>query len=79
MGLFFFDCSKARNCCDKVQYEEAGFLEKWKLKLHIIYCKACKKYTQKNSKLSSLIKKASIKTCTEEEKKKFKEQINENI
>lgn len=79
MGLFFINCSKARRCCDKVQYEEASVLEKWKLKFHILYCKACKKYTQSNSKLSSLLKKASIRTCTKEEKKKFKEQIKQNI
>lgn len=79
MGLFFIDCTKAKRCCDKVQYEEAGFLEIWKLKFHIMYCKACKKYTQTNSRLSSLLRKASIKTCTEEEKRKFKQQIDRNI
>lgn len=79
MGLFFIDCTKAKRCCDKVQYQEASFLEKWKLKIHILYCKACKKYTQNNSKLSSLLKEASIKTCTEKEKRNFKEQINRNL
>lgn len=76
---FLIDCSKAKNCCDKAQYKEISFFEKMKLKFHILYCKACKKYTRTNTKLSSLLEKASIKTCTKEEKQKFREQIRENI
>ncbi|WP_246054326.1 MULTISPECIES: hypothetical protein [Antarcticibacterium] len=82
MSIFkslFVDCSEAAHCCDKVQYEEASFFEKLKIHLHLIICKPCKKYSNNNIKLTSLIKKADLKTCTEEEKKAWKEKIEKEI
>lgn len=82
MGKFrslFVDCSEAAHCCDKVQYEEASFLEKLKIHLHLFLCKPCKKYSENNIKLTSLIKKANLKTCTEKEKKAWKEKIEKEI
>lgn len=78
-NIFILDCSEAERCCDKVQYNEAGFFEKIKLKIHIRFCKACKKYTQKNTKLSALLKKASIKTCSKKERAAYKKQIEQNL
>ena len=77
-NFFILDCSQAERCCDKAQYNEAGFLEKIRLKIHIRFCKTCNKYTKKNTRLSALIKKASIKTCSKEEKEAYRKQIEQN-
>lgn len=77
--LFMLDCSKAEECCDKAQYHEAGFLEQMKLRLHLIFCSTCKNYTRNNVKLTSLLKKANIKTCTKQEKENYKKKIEENL
>lgn len=73
--LFMIDCHEAHNCCDKAQYKDAKPIEKFRLYLHLAVCKACRKYTQKNRKLSRLIKKSKLETCPEEKKKQWKEQI----
>ena len=75
----FVDCSEATNCCDKAQYKEASFFEKLKIKLHFALCGPCKKYSTKNTKLTHLIEKSNIKTCTEAEKKQWKEKIENEI
>ncbi len=74
--LFFIDCSKAAECCQKAQYKEAKPLEKLKLKLHLFFCKTCRKFSSKNVKLTESIKKSRIQTCSEEQKKKWKETID---
>ena len=73
------DCSKAENYCDKQQYNEARLFEKIKLRVHLLFCETCQKYTSKNSRLTNLVKKASIKTCTKKEKEKFKRKIQRHL
>jgi len=75
----FVDCSEAANCCDKAQYKEASFFEKLKIRLHFALCGPCKDYSTKNTKLTNLIKKSKIKTCTEEEKRQWKNKIDKEI
>jgi len=70
------DCTEANHCCDKAQYDEASFIEKIKIHLHNLFCRPCNKYTDDNKKLSELVKKANLKTCTEEEKKAWKAKID---
>ncbi|MCB0382827.1 MAG: glycine dehydrogenase [Psychroserpens sp.] len=54
-------CDEANHVCDKAQYKECTFWEKIKLNIHLIFCRACRKYTEKNSKLTKLISKNPIK------------------
>lgn len=71
----FIDCSEAAHNCDKAQYNEASLYEKIKIHLHIFFCKPCKNYTKQNSKLTKLIEESNLKTCSEDEKKVWKEEI----
>lgn len=75
----FYSCSEANLCCDRAQYEEASFGEKIKIHIHNFFCKPCRKYTEDNNKLTALIKKANLKSCSEKEKKQWKEKINKEI
>lgn len=48
-------CEEANRICDKSQYQEASFLERIKLELHLLTCKTCQKYTKENIELTKLI------------------------
>ncbi|WCO00993.1 glycine dehydrogenase [Psychroserpens ponticola] len=56
----FIPCKDANHVCDKTQYKEASLWEKIKLNIHLIYCRACRKYTKKNSQLTKLVTKDPI-------------------
>ena len=42
----FLSCNEANHTCDKTQYKDASIWEKVKLNFHLIYCRACRKYTK---------------------------------
>ncbi|MFD2518165.1 hypothetical protein [Salinimicrobium flavum] len=77
MRFFGLDCAEAASACHKAEYNEAGLVEKLRLKLHLFLCTPCKDYNQKNHKLSHLIKKANLHSCSEEEKEAYRQRINE--
>ena len=68
MSKLFLKCDEANNICDKSQYHEASFIEKIKLTIHLIYCKACRLYSSNNAKLTNCISKSQV-TCLDESKK----------
>ena len=77
-------CNEANHVCDKTQYKESTLWEKIKLNTHLLYCRACRKYTKSNSKLTILIKESKVicmdKTCKDAMKKTFKKVLDkENI
>ena len=53
-------CKEANHVCDKTQYKEANLYEKIILNIHLIYCKACRNYSKKNTKLTKLINKKPV-------------------
>ncbi len=74
-------CSEANHVCDKTQYKNATLLEKIKLNIHLIYCRACRKYTKNNTKLTFKIKESKIecldKTCKASMKEAFEKALND--
>ncbi|RAJ10190.1 hypothetical protein LV92_02938 [Arenibacter echinorum] len=68
-------CKDVEIICTKVQYKEASFLEKIKIKLHVLFCKTCKTFSKKNTELTSLCSQANIKTLPIEEKEKMKTKL----
>lgn len=75
--LIQLDCTEAAEFCDKTEYKETGFFGKIKLKLHLHFCENCRNYQKKNKKLSLLLNKAQLHTCTRAEKEAFKLQLNQ--
>ncbi|MDP5157823.1 MAG: hypothetical protein NWQ07_04510 [Flaviramulus sp.] len=79
---FFIPCDEANHTCDKSQYKEATFLEKIKLNIHLIYCKACRKYTKNNALLTKKIKISKVdcldKNTKEAMKKDFENALKEH-
>lgn len=68
-------CAEAAELCTKAEYKEASFREKIRLKLHLYFCRTCKDYFQNNRKLSGLLSKANLQSCSNREKEHFKERI----
>lgn len=72
-------CQEANQICDKTQYNEASFFEKIKLTIHLLYCKACKKYTKRNTQLTRLIKNPKVKTLEASQKANIKDIFDEEL
>jgi hypothetical protein len=72
-------CENANHVCDKSQYKEASFLERVKLTIHLIYCRACRKYSARNNKLSDAIKISELKPISKEDKKDLKERLHKEM
>ena len=75
-------CDDANHVCDKTQYKEATLWEKIKLNIHLIYCRACRKYTENNTKLTKVLKKSEVECldekCKESMKLDFEKAIKEH-
>lgn len=65
-------CDEANHVCDKSQYKEASFIEKIKLNMHLIYCRACRKYSSNNGKLTKIMKKSDVDCLKNTEKEAIK-------
>ncbi len=75
----FVSCENANHFCDKNQYKEASFWEKIKLSIHLIYCKACRKYSANNGKLSGLVKDPKVINIDKSTKDIMKEQLKKKM
>ncbi|SEM00526.1 hypothetical protein SAMN04487910_3882 [Aquimarina amphilecti] len=75
----FVSCENANHICDKNQYKEASFWEKVKLNIHLIYCKACRKYSAKNTKLTNLFKDPKVISINQSAKDVMKEQLKKKM
>ncbi|WP_345005230.1 hypothetical protein [Snuella lapsa] len=77
----FIPCKEANHVCDKTQYRESSFWEKIKLNFHLLYCKACRKYSSNNANLTQTIDKSNVKCmdkkCKESMKQEFEKALKE--
>lgn len=65
-------CDKANHVCDKTQYKESTLWEKIKLNIHLLYCKACREYTNNNTKLTTVIKESKVTYMDKKNKESLK-------
>tara|TARA_R110000868_G_scaffold86347_8_gene242241 strand:- start:46078 stop:46305 length:228 start_codon:yes stop_codon:yes gene_type:complete len=68
-------CEEAAIICNKAQYKEATFGEKLKLKLHVLFCETCSKFTRKNTELTELCQKAKLKSLTQKDKSQMQKEL----
>ncbi|MEL6810025.1 MAG: hypothetical protein AAFP76_01680 [Bacteroidota bacterium] len=73
------ECHEANHICDKNQYKEATFWEKVKLNIHLIYCRACRKYTARNTKLTKAIKNPKVKSVPAADKNVLKQRLQQEL
>ncbi len=69
-------CQDIAHYSDKMQYGEASFWERLKLKMHISYCERCKKYNSKNSLLTNIFKKKDYNVLDIKDLEEIKEKVN---
>ncbi len=69
-------CEKATIICNKAQYREATLFEILKLKIHVILCRTCAKFTKQNTEFTSLCEKANLKSLSEQDKLKMKQKLH---
>ncbi|TAI49714.1 hypothetical protein [Flagellimonas allohymeniacidonis] len=72
-------CEQASHICNKSQYKEAGFWEIFRLRLHILTCKACASFTKKNTALTSLCERAGLNTLSEADKESMKKDLEQRF
>ncbi|MGX1023016.1 hypothetical protein [Psychroflexus sp. MBR-150] len=71
-------CQQIAHYSDKLQYGEASFWEKLKLKIHISYCERCRKYNAKNGLLTNLFKKKDYEVLDVKDLEEIKQKVNSN-
>jgi hypothetical protein len=71
MSNLKLSCQEANHVCDRNQYKEAGLWEKVKLTVHLIYCKACRKYTANNAKLTKAMKTSKVEVLDNTSKERM--------
>ncbi len=75
----FIPCDEANHVCDKSQYKEASLLEKVKLSIHLMYCKACQKYTKNNTKLTKALNDKKVDYIKDSEMNELEKQFQEQL
>jgi len=75
----FVSCDKAAHTCDKTQYNDAFLWEKIKLNIHLLYCKACRKYSSNNGKLTKLMHKPEVDCLKKGEKKQLQTALQKEL
>lgn len=75
----FISCDEANHTCDKSQYKEASLWEKIKLNIHLIYCRACRKYTKNNTKLTKLVNNKDVDCIKLSEKERMRESFQKEL
>lgn len=76
---FILKCTEANHVCDKNQYKDASLMELIKLNIHLIYCRACQKYTARNNRLSKLFKKSNVRTMPLDQKAALKARLRQEM
>ncbi|MBB5267353.1 hypothetical protein [Algibacter amylolyticus] len=76
---FMIPCEEANHVCDKTQYKNASLKEKILLNLHLIFCRACRKYSSNNAKLTKTIKKAEVECLDKKCKEAMREDFNQAL
>lgn len=77
----FITCDEATLICNKSQYNEASFFDKFKLNLHFLICKICRLYNKQNSIMTGLFSmkasdcKKEKKCLSQREKEALKEKL----
>jgi hypothetical protein len=71
-------CEEAQTICSKNQYKETSWRERFSLRLHLLMCKACAKFSKKNTQLTGLCEEASLRALTDTEKIEIKKTLRQD-
>ncbi|MAX69483.1 MAG: hypothetical protein CMC76_00040 [Flavobacteriaceae bacterium] len=77
--FLFISCEEAQHICDKAQYGEATFWERFKLSIRLTYCNMTKSYSKRNSTLTKTIDESNVKCLKAEERQKLQDKFNQEL
>lgn len=81
-STLFISCEEAAHICDKSQYNESSWWERFRLNLRMIYCKITRSYVKKNSQLTRLMSDKEVDCMDlkskEEMKTSFQKELEKN-
>ena len=72
-------CEEAAHICNRKQYKEASWKERFQLYVHIVICKTCASFSRKNTQLTQLCEKARLHSLSSDQKDHMKKQIQKQI
>lgn len=78
-SFIFISCEEAFLLCDKDQYGEATFWERFKLRLRCSWCHVTQAYSRKNEKLSDTLKNAHLTAMDNEAKERIDLRLQKEI
>ena len=67
------------NICNQTKNQEASFWDIVKLRIHLLYCKACKQYSKKNSELTSMCDRAGLTMLSKDDKERMKRDLEKKF
>lgn len=76
---FYPSKEEAKHICDKNQYGEASIIEIIKLQIRLLFCKATRAYSRRNTKLTKKIKKAKLHTLPNSVKEDIQKEIQKKL
>ncbi len=79
MSKLFLKCDEANHVCDKSQYKEASLIEKVRLTIHLLYCKYCREYSNKNAKLTKCVVNSKVECLDNTVKKEMKVNLKKEL
>ncbi|MCB0398966.1 MAG: hypothetical protein KDD26_04960 [Winogradskyella sp.] len=78
-SFLFISCEEAKHICDKSQYGEATGWERIKLAIRLSWCRVTRAYSNRNNKLTDVVKNAEIECLKNDERKKIKQQFEQEL
>ena len=75
----FIDCEEAKHICDKSQYNESTFWERFRLNIRMIYCHITRAYVKRNKRLSKLVKDKKVQCMDKQAKAKLKSDLEKEM
>lgn len=69
-------CKEAVAISHMCQYGEATRKQRWKLRFHLLICKACAGFTRRNDRLTQLCEHAHLQQLSEADKAEMKRRMH---
>lgn len=78
-NFLFISIEKAKRICDKAQYDEASWWEKFQLHFRFCWCRFTRQYMKLNNQLTSKIGDADLECLTPQEMYEIKSKFSEEL
>src|SRR5699024_1634283 len=69
------NCKKNHRYCDRSQYGEIGWFQELKKRLHLSFCAPCRRYSQKNRRLTETLQRSKLHVLTPQEIRALKQDL----